>query len=73
MAEKTKKYLRGDDGIDINTWRKDLKLEIGDLFFYILMLCNEYDMSLDEIVALNKQKLKSRKLNGTINGSGDYR
>jgi hypothetical protein len=37
------------------------------------MLCNEYDMSLDEIVALNKQKLKNRKLNGTINGSGDYR
>lgn len=71
MAEKTKKLLRDDT--NPNTWRSDVKHEIGDLVFYILMLCNHYDLSLDEIVQLNKIKLRDRKERNQINGSGDYR
>ena len=71
MAEKTKKLFRDDSSID--KWRKDLKHEIGDLFYYILMLCNYYDLSLDEIVYLNKQKLEKRLQENKIQGEGDYR
>ena len=71
MAEKTKKFLR--DSSDVTKWRKDLKHEIGDLLFYIFKLCDYYDLNLDEIVALNKSKLKDRKERDVIQSEGDYR
>lgn len=71
MSEKTKKFLRDDS--DVTKWRKDLKYEIGDLLFYIFKLCHHYDMNIDEIVALNKEKLKDRKERNVIHSEGDYR
>ncbi len=72
---KIKKWLRGDDGVEeITTERKEaLKLEMGDVLWYLSSLARDLDFSLDEIAKANIEKLKSRSDRGVIKGSGDYR
>lgn len=71
MAEKTKKLIRNQG--DVQAWRKDIKYEVGDLLYYLAMFCSFYDLSLDEIVYLNRTKLRDRKERDVIKAEGDYR
>lgn len=47
--------------------------ELGDVLWYVAMLCNIFRMDMGEIAAANIGKLKDRKERGTLSGSGDER
>ena len=68
VADKIKKQYR--DSIDVDD---DIILELGDCLWYLCMLANELNMSLEDIMERNVAKLKDRQKRGTIGGSGDHR
>ena len=69
VANKVKKKMRGDGELD----KEYLAKEIGDILWYIGMVCNDTGLELDKIAIMNLEKLKGRKERGTLKGSGDDR
>jgi NTP pyrophosphatase (non-canonical NTP hydrolase) len=71
VANKVKKYLRGDYG------REELRAacfdELSDVLWYVAMLAKELDLELESIAAHNLEKLADRQRRGVIKGSGDDR
>lgn len=72
---KIKKWLRGDDGTKKLTAdrRQKIKEELGDVLWYLSVLANDLDLSLDDVAKTNLKKLKSRQERGFIKGDGDNR
>lgn len=74
IAEKVKKYLRGD--ISKDELRELVAPEIGDQQWYLNILCdhkNGLNLSMEHILMDNIKKLKDRKKRKKIRGSGDNR
>lgn len=71
VAEKVKKFLRGDK--EVNELRFDLAHELGDVLWYISEICNLMGLELDGIAEINLDKLQKRHDKGTIQGEGDDR
>ena len=69
IAEKIKKWLRGDRKLD----KEDIVKELGDLLYYIARTADCFGLKLEKIAILNIVKLKSRKERNKIKGSGDNR
>jgi len=69
VAEKLKKSLR--DGATFD--KEEVKLELGDVLYYIAITANGIGSNLQEIAELNIKKLNSRKERGVLQGSGDNR
>lgn len=69
IAEKVKKWLRGDHEIP----REDLLKELGDPLWYLTALAYDLGYSLQDVVDANVSKLSSRKERGVLKGSGDDR
>lgn len=69
IAEKVKKYLRGDRELD----REALLKELGDPLWYIASLADDLGFTLQDVVDANVEKLTSRKERGVVKGSGDDR
>lgn len=55
-----KKGIFHQQGID----RAKLKKELGDCMWYIVALCTELDLTLEEVMEQNIEKLKARFPNG---------
>jgi NTP pyrophosphatase (non-canonical NTP hydrolase) len=72
IAEKIKKYLRGDKKLNFS-FKADLEKEIGDVLWYMAQLVTELGLSMDSIASKNISKLKSREKRGVLKGSGDNR
>ncbi|MCX5943705.1 MAG: hypothetical protein NTU65_11760 [Cyanobacteria bacterium] len=53
--------------------RDDLRLELGDVLWYLAQLASELDLDLEDIAAANLAKLASRMDRNVIGGSGDRR
>lgn len=72
---KVKKWLRGDDGEgDMSEERRQaLKLEVGDVLWYLAILTRDLGFEFNEVATANIEKLKSRQERGAIKGIGDYR
>lgn len=68
VAEKVKKQVR--DGV-FN--RHEVAKELGDVLWYLANLSSDIGYNLDEIAAINIDKLSSRKDRNKIQGSGDNR
>lgn len=68
VAEKVKKYIR-DGNFDEENFVK----ELGDVFWYLTMLCSAVGIRAEDVLKLNYDKLSSRKERGVIGGSGDSR
>jgi NTP pyrophosphatase (non-canonical NTP hydrolase) len=68
VIEILKKRLR--DGIFD---RENLIKELGDVAYYWARLCRAFDVTPSEVLALNIEKLESRRARGTMHGSGDDR
>lgn len=68
VAEKVKKFYR-----DGNITPESIALELGDVCWYITRLANLLGFSLSEILAMNIEKLESRRARGVQRGSGDNR
>lgn len=53
--------------------REPIGKELGDVLWYIVALGRQFDLSLDDIMEMNVEKITSRKERGTLKGSGDDR
>jgi len=62
---------RGDYGLDEAMDRA--RKEMGDLFWFMVRLCDHFGWSPEEIMAENRDKLTGRLKAGTIKGDGDER
>ena len=73
IADKVKKILRDKEGVFDYESKEAIKLELGDVLWYISQLSTELGYELEDIAYSNLEKLKSRKARGKIKGSGDNR
>lgn len=69
IAEKVKKWLRGDKELD----KEALLGELGDPLWYLTSLADDLGYTLQDVVNFNVQKLTSRKERGVLKGDGDNR
>lgn len=64
VVEQVKKLLR-DDGQEMSASRREnIKLEMGDVLWYLTRLALECNLTLDEIMEANVHKLEDRAKNG---------
>lgn len=70
VAEKIKKWIRGDNGISL---KEDLLYELGDVLWYLSNLAFELNYTLEDVAKVNLDKLGVRMKNDKIKGSGDNR
>ena len=68
VANKVKKLIRDGD-LDTAT----IIDELGDVMWYVAMLCDYFKVDLKYVANLNLYKLNNRKRAGTLGGSGDKR
>ena len=68
VCEKIKKEFR-DGELD----EEGLKLELGDVLWYLARVATEYGFSLGDVAMANVEKLEGRRERGTLQGSGDKR
>ena len=73
VADKVKKILRDNNGLFDKDSKDAIKLELGDVLWYISQLSSELGFELEDVANANLQKLNSRKLRGKIKGTGDNR
>lgn len=73
LANKVKKILRDTDSQMTEETRIKISEEMGDILWYIAMLCDELNLRMAQVANNNIQKLQARKLNGKISGEGDNR
>lgn len=73
IAEKLKKILRDKNAELTDTDRQELIKELGDVLWYVAVLADYLDASLDDIATNNISKLASRNQRGKLAGSGDNR
>lgn len=64
VAELIKKAYRGN--VDVNI--TELANELGDVLWYLTRLASYYQISLEDVVQANRNKLEERKRNGRITG-----
>lgn len=73
IAEHVFKAQR-DDGYIITTERYEaLFKEIGDVCWYVAMLCNELGFKLEDVMDYNLTKLRDRRERDVLSGSGSDR
>ncbi|HIT74171.1 MAG TPA: nucleoside triphosphate pyrophosphohydrolase family protein [Candidatus Avipropionibacterium avicola] len=73
IAEKFKKWVRDQGSDESRIDRDDIAKELGDVLWYVAVLADYLDLSLDDIAAANLDKLASRQHRGVLGGSGDNR
>jgi|TARA_R100000479_G_C6287998_1_gene165452 NTP pyrophosphatase (non-canonical NTP hydrolase) len=71
VAEKIKKWIRGDD--NGSSLKENLLYELGDVLWYLSNLAFELDFTLEEVARVNLDKLWARKISNKIKGNGDDR
>lgn len=64
VVEKIKKIVRDKDGLPDAADVEYLELELGDVLWYVAKICNELDLSLEETMLKNVDKINDRKVNG---------
>ena len=73
VAEKVKKLIRNTDGTITEAFRQDIKMELGDILWYVSELARQCNIPLGEVASANIQKLADRQERGVLNSNGDYR
>lgn len=73
LINKIKKIIRDDNNKLTDERKEQIKQELGDVLWYIAMICEETGLNLDEIMEYNNKKLLGRVERNTINGDGDNR
>ncbi|MAR08299.1 MAG: hypothetical protein CL862_14550 [Cyanobium sp. NAT70] len=73
VADKVKKVIRDRGGVFDEEAREAIKLELGDVLWYVSQLADELGYNLEDIASANLNKLASRAARGRIAGSGDLR
>jgi NTP pyrophosphatase (non-canonical NTP hydrolase) len=73
VADKVKKVIRDRGGRFDAEVCEDLRLELGDVLWYVAQLATELGLSLEDVAQANLAKLASRAARNVISGSGDRR
>lgn len=73
VADKFKKIIRDKNGVMSDEGKKEIQKELGDVLWYISVLCTYLDLDLEETAQANLEKLLARKGRGVLHGSGDNR
>jgi len=73
VIEKVKHVIRDKGGELSDEKRELLKKEIGDVLWYAAELSRQLGLSLNDVAALNIQKLADRAARGVIKAEGDTR
>lgn len=73
IAEKFKKWVRDAESDESRIDTADIGKELGDVMWYVAVLADYLDLSLDDIARANLDKLASRQQRGVLGGSGDNR
>ncbi len=73
VSERVKKLIRDNNGDLSKLDKADISKEIGDVLWYLAVLCDILDISFDDVAEKNLEKLASRKVRGKLRGSGDNR
>ena len=73
VADKVKKVIRDRGGSFDAEVIEALKLELGDVLWYVTQLASELGLELDAIATANLDKLASRVARNVISGDGDQR
>ena len=73
VAGKIKKIIRNNNCNFTVENINELSKELGDVLWYLTALIKELRLTLGEVAFQNILKLKARKQNGTIIGTGDNR
>lgn len=73
IANKYKKVIRDDGGVLTDDRRWAIIGELGDVGWYLAMICEALGADFGGVLTGNLQKLAARKAAGTIQGSGDNR
>tara|TARA_Y100001968_G_C19391330_1_gene735759 strand:- start:169 stop:498 length:330 start_codon:yes stop_codon:yes gene_type:complete len=73
VADKVKKILRDKDGVFDQASKEAIKLELGDVLWYVAQLSSELGFELESVAQANLDKLTNRASRGLISGDGDNR
>jgi NTP pyrophosphatase (non-canonical NTP hydrolase) len=73
IAERFKKWIRDMDSDESLIDRDAIAKELGDVLWYVAVLADYLDLSLEDIALSNLDKLASRQRRGVLGGSGDNR
>ena len=73
VADKVKKVLRDHGGLFSPERVEAIKLELGDVLWYVAQLATELGLDLEAVAAANLEKLSSRAARDVIAGEGDDR
>lgn len=73
LMEKMKKLFRDDAGQMTPERLEAVKLEMGDILWYLASLSYHLGIDFDEVAQANIDKLFSRKDRGKLHGDGDHR
>jgi len=73
VLEKWKKIVAYKDGKISDEDRQAIKKELGDVVWYVALLAHSLDLSFEDIMELNLEKLADRKKRNTQRGVGDNR
>src|SRR3990167_6560549 len=60
LINKIKKIIRDDNNILTEERKEQIKQELGDIMWYVAMICEETGLNLDEVMKYNNDKLLSR-------------
>ena len=73
VADKVKKVIRDRGGVFDADTREAIKLELGDVLWYVAQLASEMGYDLEDVANKNLSKLRDRSARGQLQGSGDHR
>ena len=73
VAGKYAKAVRDCNGVVDGERREAIKKELGDVLWFVAELSTQLNLTLEEVMAANIEKLTSRRNRGVIHGNGDNR
>ena len=73
VAEKVKKLFRDHEGKVDAQFKENIKLELGDILWYVAKLARALGIPLEAVAQGNLKKIMSRKKRNMIHGNGDHR
>lgn len=70
---KLAKVIRDNEGIIPDDKKELLVKELGDVMWFVAELCTLFNVSIEDVMQQNIDKLTSRRERNKIHGSGDER
>lgn len=72
-ANKIKKTIRDDNGVLTDERKDQIVDEMGDVLWYLAMLCYELNTTLESVAVHNLAKLRKRQRDNTLHDDGNTR